>query len=147
MSTTVQASITIGRLPEKVAQVLLDPERAPLWNTGLERFEVLTEAPGLVGSRARLHFVQAGKRYVMEDELLEVETNRRFLSRVGGEAVEAEVETILSPVGDGTLVTVRWSGHGRTLLTRLTLPLMRRSLARQIGTDLQKLKRLVEADQ
>ena len=144
MKVVVQSSITINRSPGHIARILLDPEKAPLWNTGLEKFEVLSETPGLVGSKARLHFEQGARRYVMEDELLEVEPDRRFLSRVSGDALEAEVETLLAPVDGGTLVTVRWTGVGRRRVLRLLLPLMRRSMARQILVDLGKLKRLAE---
>jgi len=118
-----------------------------LWNSDLERFEVLSEAPGLVGSTARLHYVQGGRRYVMEDVLLEVEPNRRFLSRVSGDALEAEVETLLAPTDGGTRVTVRWTGSGKPLMLRLLLPFMRRSIARQTQGDLMKLKMLAETGQ
>jgi hypothetical protein len=146
LSTTVHGSVGIDRRPEHIARILLDPEKAPLWNTGLERFEVLSEAPGLAGSRARLHFVQGRRRYLMDDVLLEVEPDSRFLSRVTGDAIEALVETRLEPSDSGTRVTVRWTGSGRSLAFRLALPLMRRSMARQIQVDLQKLKRLAESD-
>ena len=144
MSTTVRSSVAIERSPEQIVEILLDPEKAPLWNRGLERFEVITEAPGLVGSRARLHCAEGGRRYTMEDELLEVTPNRRFLSRVAGEALEAEVETLLVPAGQGTLVTICWSGRGRKLLSRVALPVMRWSLGHQIQDDLEALKRLAE---
>lgn len=143
---TSRSSITIARRPEDIVRIFLDPEKAPLWNTGLERFEVLSETPGLVGSKARLHFVQGGRRYVMEDELLEVEPERRYLSRVSGDMLEAEIETLLVPTDSGTLVTVRWAGSGKKPLLRLLLPLMRRSLARQILADLAKLKKLTESE-
>jgi hypothetical protein len=143
--TTVHCGIAIGCPPGQIARILLDPEKAPLWNTGLERFEVVSLAPGLVGSRARLHFMQGGRRYVMEDELLEVEPDRRFLSRVCGDALKAEVETLLVPTESGTQVTVRWAGSGRPLIFRLLLPLMHRGIARQARVDLEKLKLLAEA--
>jgi uncharacterized protein YndB with AHSA1/START domain len=146
MKVTVRQSITIDRPPEAVAAVLIDADKAVLWNTDLQEFEVLTEKPGLVGSKARLHYVQDGKPYVMEDELLEVEPNRRYLSRVTGDALEAEVETRLVPENGGTKVTIRWSGTGKPLLLRLLLPLMRRSITRGVQTDLAKLKAVVEAD-
>jgi uncharacterized protein YndB with AHSA1/START domain len=145
MNTTVRSSIVIDRPPEDIVRIFIDPEKAPLWNTGLERFEVLSAAPGLVGSRARLHFVQGARRYVMEDELLEVEPERRYLSRVSGDMLEAEVETLLTPVEVGTLVTVRWTGSGKKPLLRVLLPLMRRSVARQTMVDLAKLKKLAES--
>ena len=146
MKTIVETAIRVDRSPERVASLLLDPETAPLWNSGLERFEVLTKTPGLVGSKARLHYVEGGRSYVMEDELLEVEPARRFVSRVTGDAIEAEVETLLVPTDGGTRVAVRWSGRGKPLVLRLLLPLMRRSIARRTLADLEKLKELVEAD-
>jgi hypothetical protein len=81
----------------------------------------------------------------MEDVMSGAEPNRRFLSRVSGEAIEAEVETVLTPTNGSTRVDVRWTGRGKPLLLRLILPLMRRSIARQAMADLTKLKALVEA--
>jgi hypothetical protein len=59
--------------------------------------------------------------------------------------LEAEVETLLTPVEVGTLVTVRWTGSGKKPLLRVLLPLMRRSVARQTMVDLAKLKKLAES--
>ena len=146
MKTSVQISIKIDRPPEDIAAVLLDAEKAVLWTSNLEKFEVLASPPGLVGSKARLHYKEGNKRYVMEDELLEVEPNRRFLSRVIGDAIEAEVETILRPINGSTQVNVRWSGSGKPLFLRLLLPFMRRSIAHQAHKDLMKLKALVESE-
>lgn len=145
MKITVRSTIDIDRPPEVVCEVLLDPDKAVLWTSDLQRFEVVSRTPDLVGSRARLHYVQGGKPYVMEDVMLEAEPDRRFLSRVSGDAIEAEVETVLTPIHGGTRVDVRWSGRGKPLLLRLILPFMRRSIGRQAMVDLTKLKELVEA--
>lgn len=144
MKTTVRADIQIARPPEDVTRVLLDPARAVLWTTDLERFEVVAGGPGEVGSKARLHYRQNGRPYVMEDTLLEAESNRRYLSRVSGEALIATVETTLTPCGDGTRVAIRWTGMGRALPLRLFLPFMRAVIAHQTNTDLRRLKALVE---
>jgi len=144
VKTTVRASVKIDRPPEDIEAVLLDAEKAVLWTSDLERFEVVARPAGLVGSRARLHYKQGNSRYIMEDELLQVEPKRRYLSRVTGDAIEAEVETVLTPISGGTQVSVRWSGSGKPLLLRLLLPFMRTSIARQTRKDLMKLKAVVE---
>jgi uncharacterized protein YndB with AHSA1/START domain len=147
VKTTVTTSITIDRPPRDVADTLLDADKAVLWTTDLRRFEVVARPPGLVGSRARLHYKQGEREYVMEDELLAFEPDRRFLSRVTGDAIEADVETLLSPTNGGTHVQVTWSGSGKHPILRLLLPFMRRSIARQAQADLLKLKALIESDQ
>ena len=144
MKTIVRAEIQIDRPPEDVTRVLLDPANAMRWTADLERFEVVAGKPGEVGSLARLHYRQNGRPYVMEDTLLEAEPNRRYLSRVSGDALIATVETTLVPTNGGTRVAIRWTGRGRALPLRLLLPFMRGVIARQTSTDLRKLKDLVE---
>ena len=145
MKTTIHSSIHIDKPPADVAAVLLDPDKAVLWTTDLEEFEVVSRPPEIVGSRARLHYKEGDNRYIMDDELLEYEPNHRFLSRVTGDAIDAEVETLLTPTDKGTLVELRWSGSGKPFLLRLLLPFMRRSIQKQAYMDLEKLKILVES--
>ena len=145
MPTTIRTSVTIAAPPEAITKVILDPGKAVLWTSDLERFEVVSGAPGQVGSIARLHYRQGNRSYVMEDRLVETEPGRRYLSRVTGQALTAEVETTLEPSASGTSVAIRWTGSGRGLL-RLLLPFMRRSISRQAKNDLEKLRAAVERE-
>ena len=146
MKLTVQVVVKTERPPAAIEKVLLDSEKTALWTSVLERCEVLTRPPGLVGSKARLHYRQGGRCYVIEDELLAWEPQRRYLSRVTGDAIAADVETTLTPTSNGTRVEVQWHGSGKPILLRLLLPLMRGSIARQTKEDLLKLKAIVEVE-
>lgn len=66
---TIEASVHIERPPETVAPAFLDPANAPYWMTDLERFEVVSGRPGEIGGRAHLHYLQGGRRQVMEEVL------------------------------------------------------------------------------
>lgn len=146
IKTTFEASIFIAAPPEAVTRVILNPDLAVRWTTDLERFEVVHGNAGQPGAVARLHYLQGGRPYVMQDELLEVDPGRRYRSRVSGEAVVAEVVTTLIPEEGGTRLVIRWAGSGRRFPLSLLLPLMRRSVVRQAEADLGKLKSLVESE-
>ena len=146
MRTTVHNTIYINRPPDAVAEVLHDPTKATLWTSGLERFEVISKTPGLVGSKARLHYIEGDRSYVMEDHLLEADPGRRYLSRVTGDVIDAVVETILEPENGGTRMEVHWTGRGKPIILKLMLPFMRANIARQTQKDLVKLKELVESE-
>ena len=145
IQTTIKTSIFIAAPPEAVTRVLLDPDQAVRWTTDLERFEVVSGTAGQPGAVARLHYVQNGRPYVMQDELVEADPGRRYKSRVSGEALVAEVETTLLPEAGGTRLQIRWTGSGRRFPLTLLLPLMRNSIRRQAEADLVKLRAVVEA--
>jgi uncharacterized protein YndB with AHSA1/START domain len=145
IKTTIEASIIIARPPEAVRRVFLDPDQAVRWTTDLERFEVISGSGGQPGAVARLHYVQGGRPYVMQDELLDADPGRRHKSRVSGEALVAEVETTLLPEAGGTRLTIRWTGSGRRFPLTVLLPLMRRPVLRQAEADLAKLRTVAEA--
>lgn len=143
----IERTIRIGVPPEAVARVLLDADLAPQWTAGLERMEVVAGELGQPGCVGHAHYVENGRRYVLEDVLLDVTPNRRYRSRVRGGGIAATIETTLEPVGDGqTRLTLRWSGRGSNPLTLIALLLMKRRIAQRTDADLRSLRRLAEAN-
>jgi hypothetical protein len=141
---TVETVLMIEQPPEVVARAFMNPANAPYWNDGLERFEVVDLEPGLAGSRARLHYREGDRTYVMEDFLEEAVPNQYFKSRVSGNGIRAIVQTWLKPVDQGTQVRMKWSGWGTSLVTLVVLPFMKRAIARQVERELTHFKQLVE---
>jgi carbon monoxide dehydrogenase subunit G len=139
-----KVSVLIDRPVEVVVAALMDPENHPYWQTGLRKFEVVKREPGEVGSIAHLHYSEKGRPYVLEDRMIVYEPGKRIVSQVTGEAIAAEVETLLRPSGDGTEMTIRWSGQGKILVLRILLPFLRGKMVRQSRAELGKFKQLVE---
>lgn len=141
---TVEASVTIEQPPEVVAAAFLDPDNHVHWTKDLQRFEIVSREPDLVGSVARLHYLENGRRSVLVDTLEAAIPNEVFRSRVEGDGLQARVETTLRRLEGGTQVTVRWAGSGTVLVSRLLLPFLRGKILRQLEQDLSTFKRLVE---
>jgi uncharacterized protein YndB with AHSA1/START domain len=142
----IERTVRIGAPPETVARILLDVDCAPEWTAGLERLELVAGEPGQPGCVGHAHYVEKGRRYVLEDVLLDVTPNRRYRSRIRGGGISTTVQTTLTPIGDGhTQLTLQWNGRGTNLLTMCTLPLMKRRIAQRTDADLRSLRRLAEA--
>jgi hypothetical protein len=81
----------------------------------------------------------------MEDELLETEPGRRYRSRVSGQGLLAEVETLLEETKNGTQITLKWEGTGRAFPLNLILHLVRGRIKKEATSELMEFKILVES--
>ena len=142
---TVVTVVDIDATPEVVASVLLDAEAAPLWTRGLVRLELVHGVVGEAGSVGLAHYVEGRRRSTLQDRLIAVTPNRRYLSEVTGGGLKATIETSLEPLETGTRMTVSWSGRGTNPVTRLTLPLLKPLISRRSKEDLHALRDLVES--
>lgn len=102
-----------------VARAMENAENAPLWQTDLERFEVVSGGDGLVGAIGRLHYNQKGRKYVMEDRMLESENGR-------------------------TKMAMKWEGSTKMLALKIVFLFIRSRMVRQAQRELDTFARLVE---
>lgn len=142
---TVAACVDISAPPEAVAAVLLDADAAPLWTTGLKRLELVDGELGEPGSIGHAHYGDGKRSYILEDRLVSVTPNRHYVSNITGGGLNAEVETTLESIADGTRMCIQWSGTGTRFPTRILLPFLRNRIARQSKQDLEALRSLVES--
>ena len=136
--------IHISQPPDIVNQAYTDPQNMPYWTKHLEKFEVVKGNITQAGAMARLHFNKKNRPYIMEDELLETEPGKRYKSRVTGQGIIAEVETLFDPTDQGTLLTLKWNGRGRKIPVNLVLYLFRGKIKREAASELLEFKTLVE---
>lgn len=138
------SSIDIHKPLQIVCAALLDARNQTFWNSYLEEFEIITGGPNIVGSVAKLHYNQNGRRYVMEDKLIFCEPCKKYISMVEGDTIKATVETSLSEENGQTIVHLIWKGKAKNLFLKLFLPLMKSRIQAMAFQDLVKFKRLVE---
>ena len=141
---TIEVAVEIAATPEVIAEAFLDPDNHVHYTADLERFEVIRRQPGQVGSLAHLHYRQRGRTYILADELMEIIPDQYFRSRISGGGLAAEVQTWIHALNGSSRVTLRWSGTGTSLLTRLMLPIMKGRIRREAIKELRTFKALVE---
>ena len=137
-------SIMINKSVDIVLKAYLEPGNIVHWTKDLERFEVVKGEAGLVGSIARLHYLQDGQRYVMEDRLIHVDPGKRYVSQVSSDFLDADIETTFESTDEGTRMTVFWKGRPKILSLRLLSPFLRGKMAREATKELEVFKSLVE---
>ena len=142
--TKFTISVHINQPPDIVDKALAEPENFVHWTSNLERFEVVKGGPGEVGSIARLHYVEQGRSYVMEDILEYCEPGKLYRSRVTGNGMHVKVETLLEPLNGETQMSLTWSGTSDNWIAKLLLPFLRGQIKRHALSDLEKFKTLVE---
>ena len=133
----------INQPREIVIKAFLNPANMIFWTKDLERFEVITGKPGEVGSIAHLPFIQNGKKYLMEDELIECKPGFRYVSRVTGDAITAIVKIDLKDIGNNTVLKMHWKGNGKNILLKVILPLSKKKMIKSAKNELRNFKDLV----
>lgn len=141
---TFKVSTVIDEPIDIVIKALMNPDNFPYWTTDLEKFEVIKGKTGEVGSIGRLHYVQKGRSYVLEDKLIYCEPGKKYVSQVSGDALTANVETTLHSTGNRTEMSITWSGKGKVIILKLLLPVFRSRMIKQSRAELETFKKLVE---
>jgi uncharacterized membrane protein len=137
-----QSSIAIARPPEDVWTFLYDVSNDTRWRTGVTSARWISDPPYGVGSTG-LHLVQGvgdwpwtvsewNEQRIMGWDV----TGGRFRGSHGSYGIDAE--------GAGNRVTID-TRVKPSLLMRVLMLFMKRTLRRQAASDLEKLKEILEA--
>ena len=141
---TVEHSAVIDRPVEEVFEFTTNVENSPQWQTWAQEAKVTSEGPLGVGARYTYVARFLGRRIESSGEVTAYEPNKRYAWRVTSGPVPAEADSTLETVEGGTKITIKGQGEPGGFF-RLAEPITERMVKRQVGTDLDNLKDLLES--
>ncbi len=137
--------IYIERAPEEVHRFIFNPENTLLWQTNLIDYELLSDRPEK-GAIVRSTVKVAGRRLENEMEYAELDVGHRTLLRSTKAPLEFTIEQTFEPVDNGTrlIYQVEVKSLGG-FFGKLSDPLVTRIFGRDVRSNLENLKELLEA--
>ena len=142
----VDESIVIDRGRREVFAFATDPENVPLFNSNMISFEQLTDGPVGKGTRNHGMVRVAGRTIEWTTEVTEFEQDRRLMSKSIESPVPFGLDITYEDANGGTKVT--WHQESETyggFFGKLADPLVTRMYAKDVRSNLEKMKELVEA--
>jgi uncharacterized membrane protein len=138
----VEHSLVIDRPPAEVFAYTTDPANLPEWQS--TALEARSEGPVEVGAHMTEVRKFLGRRMESEVEVTAFELDRRFAIKVLSGPVPFAFEETFEPTDGGTSVRVVLEGEPGGFF-KLAEPLVERAVKRQIQTDYEQLKDILEA--
>lgn len=143
----VDDSIVINRPRSEVFTFATDPENIPLYSSNLIEFEQVSEGPLGIGTQNRGSVKVAGKRIDFLTEVVEFDDGRRWASRSIESPVPFELDITYEDADGGTRISwhQEMPGFGG-FFGKLTDPVVNRMYSKDVHSNLEKLKELLEAE-
>ena len=138
-------SICINESLQTIWKAYIDPQNMLKWTRNLEKVEIIKGKFGEIGATAHLHYLEKGKSYILEDKLLEFESEKRILSQVSGQGMNIIVETIFGIFKDNTKISINWKGTSKSIIARFFLKILQKKIANRAKAELNLFKDLVES--
>ena len=88
----MKTAVTINRSVDEVWAYVYNPDNMPKWLNGLEKYEHVSGEFGQAGSKGLLHYDENGRKYVMEQEIVELVQNERILLKLTSKQLDMVVE-------------------------------------------------------
>ena len=136
--------VRIERPAEEVWAVVADLETHLAWRPALVEFRQVSDGPLGVGSRIREVLRWRKRELVLDDVVTSFDPPHRFGIRGGWKAADFELDLILEPAGNATLVTFDWPLYPKSALLRIVAPLLKRPMRRATAEEASLLKAYVE---
>ena len=138
-------AVTIQRTPEEVFTFLADFENVPKWNYAIE--STTKVSPGPVGMGTVYHQIRSTPGRAEEGfEVTAFEPGRRLAIEGTVGSFHARVSYLLESIGNATRITNDVELEPSSTLTRILAPLAVYRVKAAVAENLEKLRRILEAD-
>jgi len=136
-------SVTIDRPPETVFAALSNVASHTDWARGPEEITDISDDPVQIGTTWQQVSKLLGRKIVTRMQVNAYEEHRKF--GFGSEKpFPMQILFTLTPVPGGTELRMVASGDPANILGKVALPILTRSLERQMESDLYTLKAILE---
>ncbi len=141
-----QSTVIINRPIKEVWDFFKDPNTLKQWLGGFQRFEQVSGIPGTVGAKAKHYFLERGKELVLEEEIIEVIHEKKFLGTLGSPMMVNTVTNYFNDLGNNkTEYSLSSDTQFKGFFWKQIGPLMKGEFKKRQENDLQKLKQVLES--
>ncbi len=142
--TKVEATVLIDRPIEEVFAYVADPSKAAQWAGPVVESRITSEGPVGLGTTSSRTTQFLGRNIESTYEITEYEPNSRYADKTTSGPVPINSRISFDSVDGGTKVTIAGELNAGGFF-KLAEPLVARMARRQVETDAQTLKDLLEA--
>ncbi len=142
--TTVETSVLIDRPIEDVFAFVTDPNNVAQWAGPVVESKMTSDGPVGLGTTSSRITQFLGRNMEATYEITEYEPSRRYADKMTSGPAPINSRISFDSVNGGTKVTIQGELEGAGFF-KLAEPLMARMAKRQLATDAQTLKDLLEA--
>ena len=141
-----QSTVIINRPIKEVWEFFKDPNNLKLWLGGFQRYEQVSGTPGTVGAKAKHYFIERGKELVLDEEIIEVIPEKKFLGILGSPMMVNTVTNYFNDFGnDQTEYSLSSDTQFKGFFWKQVGPLMKGEFKKRQENDLQRLKQVLES--
>jgi len=141
-----QSTVIIDRPIKEVWEFFKDPNNLKLWLGGFQRYEQVSGTPGTVGAKAKHYFIERGKELVLDEEIIEVIPEKKFLGTLGSPMMVNIVTNYFNDLGNNqTEYSLSSDTQFKGFFWKQVGPLMKGEFKKRQENDLQKLKQVLES--
>ena len=137
--------IIINRPVREVWEFFQNPDNLKLWLSGFQKVEHVSGVPGTVGAKAKHYFLERGKELILDEEILEVIPEKKFVGTLGSSMMLNTVTNYFKDIGNGqTEYSISSDTQFKGFLWKQFGPLMKGEFKKRQERDMQTIKDILE---